>query len=133
MLDILKEILNLTQPIQIYFSKNQNFDPNFFLHFWNLDQILNSLKWKITLITHVFLKLQTAKVVVRKMFKRSRFRRPFNKRHGKWSETLLKSDGQHLYHIYWSLWRELSRKKSLLVMCKILGMFVTTLTTDDKH
>ena len=37
MLDILKEILNLTQPIQIYFSKNQNFDPNFFLHFWNLD------------------------------------------------------------------------------------------------
>ena len=36
----------------------------------------------------------------------------------------LQSERQHLYHIYWSLWRQFSWKKSLLVICSILGLFV---------
>ena len=67
------------------------------------------------------------------MSKKSRFRRSFNKQHGKRAQTLLKSESQHLYHIYWSLWRQLSWKKFLLVICKILGLFVNTLTADDKY
>ena len=51
------------------------------------------------LIAYAFPKLRTAKKVVRQMSKKSRFRRPFDK-HGKRSQTLLKSERQHLYHFY---------------------------------
>ena len=67
------------------------------------------------------------------MSKESRFRRPFNKSHGKRVETLLKSERQHLYHIYWSIRRILRFKKSLWVIYKILGLFVNPLTADDKY
>ena len=42
------------------------------------------------------------------MSKKPRFRGPFDKEHGKRAETLLKSEQEHVYHIYWSLWTELS-------------------------
>ena len=45
----------------------------------------------------------------------------------------MKSERQNVYHIYWSLSRQLSRKKFLLVVCKILRLSVTTLTADDKY
>ena len=67
------------------------------------------------------------------MSKKSRFRWPFDKQDCKRVETLLDSGGQHLYHIYWSLWRQLSWKKSLLVLCKTLSLFVSTLTAVDKY
>ena len=54
----------------------------------------------MTIIAYVFPKLQTAKYVVRQMSKKSCFRRPFDKQNGKWSQTLMKSVRQHLYHIY---------------------------------
>ena len=74
----------------------------------------------MTLIAYVFPKLRTANNMVRKMSKNSRFRTPFDKQHGKRSQTLLKSARQHLDHIYCSLWKKLSWKKHLLVICKIL-------------
>ena len=67
------------------------------------------------------------------MSKKSRFRGPFEKWHGKRAETLLKSDSQHLYHTYWSLWRILELKKSLWLICKVLGLFVNPLPADDKY
>ena len=88
---------------------------------------------KMTLIAYVFPKLRIAKDMVREMSKKSRFKRPFDKQHGKRSQTLLKSPWQHLYHIYWSLYTILSWKKWLLVICKILGLFVNTLTVDDRY
>ena len=65
------------------------------------------------------------------MSTRSCFRGPFDKWHGKQTETLLKSEQQHLYHIYWSLSRQLSWKNSLLVICKMLELFVNPLTSID--
>ena len=58
---------NLTEPIQMQLSnKQKNFFRFFFLvHFLNLDQILNILKKKITLLGHVLPKLRTGKDVVR--------------------------------------------------------------------
>ena len=50
----------------------------------------------MTLIGDVFLKLRTPKNVVRSMSKKSRFRRPFEKQHGKLAQTLIKSERQHL-------------------------------------
>ena len=58
------------------------------------------------------------------MFKKSRVRGSFDKWHGEQSETLLKSERRHLYHIYWSLGGQLSWKRSLLMICKIIGLFV---------
>ena len=55
-----------------------------------------------------------------------------DKQHGKRSQELLKSVRQHLYHTQWSLWRKLCWEKSLLVICKMLGLLVNTLTADDK-
>ena len=100
---------------------------------WNLDQILNVLKKKTTLIAHVFPKLRTPKDVIRWMSKKLSFGRLFHRQHGKWSQTLLKSPRQHLYHNYWSAHRKFSWKKSPIVICKILRFFLHTSTADDKY
>ena len=85
----------------------------------------------MTLIAQVFPKLRTQKNLVRSMPKKYGF--SFKKQHGKCAQTLLKCQGQLLYHIYWSLLRQLSYKKSLLVTCKISRLFPNTLSTDGKY
>ena len=50
----------------------------------------------MTLIADIFPKLSTPKNVIRLMFKKSLFSGPFDKQHGKWDETLLKSERQNL-------------------------------------
>ena len=87
----------------------------------------------MTLIADVFSKLRTQKNLVRSMPKKSRFKASFKKPHGKCAQTLLKCQGQLLYQINWSLWRQLSYKKSLLVICKISRLFLNTLSADDKY
>ena len=87
----------------------------------------------MTLIADVFPKLRTQKNLVRSMPKISRFKGSFKKQHGKCAQTLLKCQGQLLYHIYWSLWRQLSYKKSLLVISKISRLFLNTLSADGKY
>ena len=103
------------------------------LHIWNLVEILNILKKNMTLIAEVFPKLRTPKNMVTSMSKKSRFKGSFGKQHGKRAQTLLKFAWQHLYHIYWSLWRQLTCKKSLLVICKISRLFPNTLSGNSKY
>ena len=67
------------------------------------------------------------------MSKKFFLRGPFDKWHGKRVETVLKSERQHLYHIYWSLWRILVLKKCFWLICKVWGHFVNPLTADDKY
>ena len=67
------------------------------------------------------------------MYKKSCFRAPSNKQQGKRAEPLWKSASQHLYHIYWSLPSKLSWKKSLFLICQILGLLVNTLPADEKY
>ena len=87
----------------------------------------------MTLIYDVFPKLRTLKKLARWLSKKSCLRRRFDKQHSKRAQPLLKSERQHLYHIDWSLWRKLNWKKSLLVICKILRLFVNRLTANDKY
>ena len=94
---------------------------------------MNILKKKMTLAADLFPILWTSKNVVKQISKSSRFRGPFNKQHGKADQTLLKSEPHHLYHLYWLLCRQLSWKKYLLMICKVLAMFVNILTSDDKY
>ena len=54
----------------------------------------------MTLIADLFPKLRTAQIVARYMSKKSRFKGPFDRQHGKWVQTLLWSRQQHCYHIY---------------------------------
>ena len=85
------------------------------------------------LIAHVFMKLRTQNKLVRTMPKNSRFKRSFKKQDGKCDQTLLKCQWQLLYQIYSSLLRQLSDKKSLLVICKISSLFINTLSDDNKY
>ena len=86
----------------------------------------------MTLLAYLFLRLRPAKKVVRYMCKKSRFRLPFQKEHGKRVSTLFKSERQHLRHIYCSTGRQFSCKKSPLVICPRLSLFVNTMTAVDK-
>ena len=87
----------------------------------------------MTLIAEVFPKLRSPKNKVRSISINSRFKGSFKKEHGKCAQTLLKCQGQLLYHIYWSLWKQLSYKKSLLVICKISRLFPNRLSADGKY
>ena len=73
------------------------------------------------------------KNVVKQIFETSPFREPFDKQHAKREQTLSKSERHYLYHIYWSLWRKLSWKKSGFVITKSLRLFPYTLTAIDKY
>ena len=67
------------------------------------------------------------------MSKKSRFKRSFGKQHRKRHQTLFKFAWQYLYKIYWSLWRQLLCKKSLLVTRKISRLFRNTESADGKY
>ena len=85
---------------------------------------------KMSLIALVFPKVRTRKTW---LDKKSPLRVPFDKIHGKRAQALFKSAPQHLYHIHWSLPSQLSCKKSLLLICQILGLLVNRLAADDKY
>ena len=87
----------------------------------------------MTLTAEVFPKLRTPRNMVTSISKKSNFKRCFRKHHGKRAKTLLKFASQHFYHIYWSLWRQLTCKKSLLVTWKISRLFPKTLSADGKY
>ena len=86
----------------------------------------------MTLRRYLFLTLRPAKNMVRYMSKKSSFRLPFQKEHGKRVSTLFKFERQNLYHIYWSTRTLFSCEKSLLVTCKSLRLFVNTMSAVDK-
>ena len=53
----------------------------------------------MTLIADLFPRLRTPKNLVRYVSKKSRFKGPFHRQHGKRVQTLLRSQPQHRYHI----------------------------------
>ena len=87
----------------------------------------------MTLIAQIFTKLRTPENMVRSISKWSRFKGSFGKQHGKLAKTFFKFEWRHIYHIYWSLWRRLTCKKSLLLICKISKLFSNTLSADAKY
>ena len=93
---------------------------------------MNIFKKNMTLRAYLFLRLRRARVMVRYMCKKSRFRLPFQKEHGKLVSSLFKFERQSLHHIYWYTGRQLSCKKSLLLICKSLRLFVNTMGNVDR-
>ena len=90
---------NLTQPIPTRLSQKQKAISQFFLAFSKSTLNFEHFQKKMTLIADLFPKLHTPKNVVRYMSKKSRFKGPFDRQHGKRVQTLLRSDPQHRYHI----------------------------------
>ena len=68
-----------------------------------------------------------------KMSKKSRFRGSFDKQHGIGDQTFFKPEPDKFDHIYWSVLSQLSWKKSLLVICKMIGLFAKTLNASNKN
>ena len=80
-----------------------------------------------------FPKLQNVKDFVRPLSKKRRLKTSFDSQHVKGPQTLVKAAWEHLYHISPSLWGEMIWKISPSLKCEILGVFVNTLTADDKY
>ena len=89
--------------------------------------------YNLALIAHVFPELRTRKKGLRSGSKKCRFTVPFNKQHASCPQQHFKSSRRHLFHSYISPIRILSLKKSLLVICKMLWLFVNTFTAYDKY
>ena len=87
----------------------------------------------MTLIADVFPKLRAPKNMIRYLSKKTYFWGLLEKQHGKRAQTILKSEGQCPYHIYWWPWRQLRRERSLLLIWKILRVVVNTFTANGKY
>ena len=114
-------------------SGKQKTFPQFFSSFLKSSLNFERFWKKMTLIADVFPKLRTCKNMVRSMPKKSPLIGSIVKQHGKHAKTLFKFERQHLYHSYWSLWRQLTCTVSLLVICKISRLFPNTLNANGKY
>ena len=94
-----------------------------FKHFENKDNLHRFCASDITVCENV----------VRWMSKNYRFRGSFHKQRGQPAEALLKSASVHFYPIDWSMKSHLGWKKSLLLICQILGLLFYTLAADEKY
>ena len=124
---------NLTIPIQTQLSQKQKTFSQFFAAFLKFRLNFEYFETKYAPLTSCVSQITASENVVRKMSKKSFFRGPFDKQHGKRSQALFKSVSQHLYHIHWSLLSNLSWKKFVFLTCQILGHLVNTLATDEKY
>ena len=123
----------LTHPIHMQLSQKQKTFSQFFSPFLKSRLNFEHIQKKMTLLANIFPKLRTSKNVVRWILKKYRFRVPLDEQHGRRAQKLLKSERRYFCHIYRSLWRQFSLKKSILVVCKILRLFVNTFTAYDKY
>ena len=115
------------------YLKNEKLFLNFLFHFWNLCHILNFLKEKMIVIANLFPKLETVNNLFRTLSKNRRFRACFDSQHVKAFQILAKTPWQVFYLDFLSFSGNLISKLSSLVLDEILGVFVNTLTADDKY
>ena len=95
---------------------------NFSFHLWYIHQILNIFEEKMIMIANLFPRLQTVKSFVKALSKNCRFRTSFKSQHVKWSQTLVKSEWEISYHIFWELWEEMTWEISPLLNFEIWNL-----------
>ena len=95
--------------------------------------MLNILKERIIVIGNLFSKLGNVKNVAKTLSKKPRFRARFESQHLKESQILVKSPWECFYHVFSSLSGKLTWKVSALELGEVLGVFVNTLSADDKY
>ena len=122
---------NLTKPIQIQISKKQKI---FFQFFYALLKSTSNFEhfekrdypWNLCISQIMDCKRRGYRHLLKVPFIR-----PFDKQHGKRSQTLLKSAQQHLYQIYWSWRGKLSWRKSLLALFLTHWLPMTSILNKD--
>ena len=99
---------NLRPPIQGQLCKKEKTVPDFFFFFciFEMRIKLSTFSKKMIFIADVFPKLRTPKNVVNQISLKVPFHRTLQQATCKGDKTLLKSERYHIYHIYWSLWRQ---------------------------
>ena len=96
----LRKSRNSPQPIQIQLSNKQKVLSEVFAPFLKSTSYFEQFQRKITVIVDTFLKLLTAKEMVRKMYKKPCLGTPFDSQHEKGLRRLLKSARRCFYHIF---------------------------------
>ena len=105
----------------------------FLFHLLNVHQILDIFKKKKIVIANVFPKLATVQGLDTPLTIQRRLKIFFDSQHVKRFQTLVKSWWKHFYHIFSSLWIEMTWKISPWLKFEIIGLFVNTWTADYKY
>ena len=125
---------NLQQPFQMPLSHKQEIFSRIFLCIFEIYiKFLTFSKKRTTSSLIYFWNYGRRKRCLNKCLKKSCLRGHFDNRHGQPVEALLKSGQRHVYHIYWCLWRQLGQKKTLLMICKVLKLFLKVLRKVRLH
>ena len=128
----LRNCENLLLPIKMQLSKKWKTFSQLFVPFLAFTSNLKHFEKKIILIGNEFPKVPTVKDLGRRLSKKQYFRTPFNSRHAKGSQMLMKSAWEYFYQNFLSLWGKLISKMFLLMICEMAGAFFSTLTADEK-
>ena len=115
------------------YLKNKKYFLGFLFNLWNLHQISNIFKKKKIVIANVCPKLATVQVLVTPLTIQRRLKTSFDSQDVKQFQTLVKSSWEHFYHIFSSLWGEMTWKISTLPKFDIIGLFDNTWTADYKY
>ena len=116
-----------------YYLENGRLFLDFLLHFWNVHEIYNILKKRMSVLASLFPKLLFPKEVATETSRRSRFKTPFGNQRVNGFQTRLRVARQHYYPFFRWISGKLSRKKTALLISKILRLFANPLTADDKN
>ena len=116
-----------------FYPKNGRLFLDFLLHFWNVYEIWNILKKRMSVLAWLFPKVLLPKEVATETSGRSCFRTPFGNQRVNGFQTPLKVATHHLYPLFPWIPGKLSWKKTALLWSKILRLFANTLTSDDKY
>ena len=105
----------------------------FLFHLWNLHKISNVFKKKKIVIAYVFPKLSTVSGLVTPLTIQRCLKTSFESQHVKLFQKLVKSSLQHFYHIFLSVWGEMTWKISPWLKFEMIGLFVNRWTADYKY
>ena len=123
------------QPIQMRCFRNRNTFSNFFffLHFWNVHKILNTLKkiWTSDVICFSNYRLQKSALL--KCLKNLMSEHLWTVNMLKGPKHCSKLHGSILLVFFKSLWKKICLKSSVFIVSEILRQFVKIVTPDDKY
>ena len=116
-----------------YYLKNGRNSLDFLFHFWNVHNIYNILKKRMSVLAYIFRKLLFPKEVATETSRKSCFRTPFGNQRVNGFQTPMKIARHHYYPFFPWIPGKVSWKKTALLWSKILRLFANTFTADDKY
>ena len=124
---------NFWQQFQTLLCQKWKTLSGFFFHFWNVHEIYNFFKKRMSVLAWLFPILLFPKEVATETSRRSFFRTPFGNQRVNGYQTPLKVARHHYYPFFEWISGKLSWKKTALLWSKILRLFANTFTADYKY